>query len=66
MPKIRNKFVEIVAVAERYSIITHVKNKKSKKPFRICLSVTRYILADERISVKKKKNSLYLVYNIAS
>ena len=66
MPKIRNKFVEIVAVAERYSIITHVKNKKSKKHFRICLYVTQYILADERISVKKEKTSLYLVYNIVS
>ena len=45
MPKTRNKFVEIVAVAERCSIITHVKNKKSKKkPFRICLSVIHYIV----------------------
>ena len=45
MLKTKNKFVEIVAVAERYSIITHVKNKKSKKqPFRICLSVIHYII----------------------
>ena len=29
--RIRNKFVQIVAVAESYSIIAHVKNKKSKK-----------------------------------
>ena len=27
-----NKFVKIVAVAERYLIITHVKNKELKKP----------------------------------
>ena len=34
IPRIRNKFVEIVAVAERYFIIGHVKNKESKKqPF---------------------------------
>ena len=39
MPKTRNKSVEIVAV------VTHVKNKKSKKqPFRICLSVMHYII----------------------
>ena len=32
--RIRNKFVEIVATAERYFIIAHVKNKESKKqPF---------------------------------
>ena len=29
--RIRNKFVEIVAVAERYFMIAHVKNKESKK-----------------------------------
>ena len=33
IPRTRNKFVEIVAVAERYLIITHVKNKESKKLF---------------------------------
>ena len=32
--RIRNKFVEIVATAERYFIIAHAKNKESKKqPF---------------------------------
>ena len=36
----RNKFVEIAAVAECYLIITHVKNKESKKqPFQIYLPV---------------------------
>ena len=45
IPKTRNKLVEIVAVAERYLIITHVKNKESKKqPFRTCLSVIPYII----------------------
>ena len=41
MPRTRNKFVEIVATAECYLIITYVKkNKESKKqPFRICLPV---------------------------
>ena len=33
----KEKFLEIVGVAERYLIITHVKNKESKRrPFRIC------------------------------
>ena len=37
----RNKFVEIAAVAECYLIITHVKNKESKKqPFQIYLPVS--------------------------
>ena len=31
MLKTKNKFVEIVAVAERYSIITHVKKYKIKE-----------------------------------
>ena len=31
IPKTRNKFFDVVAVAERYSIIAHVKNKESKK-----------------------------------
>ena len=36
----RNNFVEIKAVTEGYLIITHVKNKESKKqPFRISLPV---------------------------
>ena len=44
-PKTRNKFAEIVAVVERYLVITHVKNKESKKqPFRICLSVILYLI----------------------
>ena len=63
IPRTRNKFVEIVAVAERYLIITHVKNKESKQlPFRICLHVK---LAEGRIS-KKGRISLYLIYNIVS
>ena len=34
IPTTRNKFVEIVVVVERYLVITHVKNKESKKrPF---------------------------------
>ena len=41
MPRTRNKFVEVAAIAERYLIITHVKKKESReKPFRICLPVT--------------------------
>ena len=40
IPRTRNKFVEIVAVAGGYLIITHVKNKESKKqPFWMCLPV---------------------------
>ena len=38
IPRIRSKFIEIVAVVERYWVITRVKNKESKKqPFCICL-----------------------------
>ena len=34
IPRIRNRFVEIVAVAEHYFIIAHVPDKESKKqPF---------------------------------
>ena len=52
IPRTRNRFTEIVAVAECYFIMTHVKNKESKKqPFRICLSVK---LADERMATKKE------------
>ena len=52
----------MVATAERYLIITHVKNKESKKqPFRICLAVQ---LTDGRILIKKEDISSYLVYNI--
>ena len=47
-----NKFVEIVAVAERYFIIAHSKNKELKKqPFQICFPVK---LADGRMSIKKR------------
>ena len=36
----RNKFVERVAAAERYLILTNVKNKESmKQSFGICLPV---------------------------
>ena len=45
IPRTRNKFVEIVAVADCYLTSNHVKNKESKKQsFRICLPVT---LAEE-------------------
>ena len=45
IPRTRKKLVETVAVAERYLIITQVKNKESKKQsFRICLPVN---LVDE-------------------
>ena len=63
IPRARNKFVEIVADAERYLTITHVKIKESKKQlFRICLSVK---LAYGRISIKKEKICSYLVYIIS-
>ena len=56
--------IEIAAVAECYLMITHIKNKDSKKqPFPICISVK---LTDGRKSIKKEKNSLYLIYNIVS
>ena len=52
----------MVATAERYLIITHVKNKESnKQPFRICLAVQ---LTDGRILIKKEDISSHLVYNI--
>ena len=64
IPKTRNKFVERVALAERYLIITHVKYKESEKqPMRVYLPVK---LADGRISIRKEETSSYLVYNIAS
>ena len=51
IPRTRNRFFEIVAVAECYLITSHVKTKESKKhPFR-CLPVK---LADGRISMKKE------------
>ena len=34
IPKTRNKFVEIVAVAERYVIVTHVKKIKNQRSSR--------------------------------
>ena len=50
------RFVEIVAVAERYLIITHVKNKESKKqPFRICLHVIICLSCWKNIN-KKERN----------
>ena len=55
IPRTRNKFVEIVAVAECYLIITHVKDKESKKKsFQICLPVK---LVDERMLIKNEKAS---------
>ena len=57
-PRTRNKFVEIVAVAECYLIRKHVKNKESKKQ-RICVSVK---LADGKMSMKKENNSSYIIY----
>ena len=39
IPRARNKFVEKVAAAERYLIITHVKKKSKKKSFRMYLPV---------------------------
>ena len=52
-PRTRNRFDEIVAVAECYLISNHVKNKESKKqPFQICFPVK---LADGRMSMKKEK-----------
>ena len=59
-PRTRNKFVEIVAVAECYLIRKHVKNKESKKQ-RMCVSVK---LADGKMSMKKENNSSYIIYNI--
>ena len=60
----RNKFSEIVDVAERYFIIAHTKNKESKKqPFEICLSVK---LANRRMQIKKEKICSYLSYNIVT
>ena len=37
IPRTRNKLAEIITIAERYLITTHVKSKKQS--FRICFSV---------------------------
>ena len=64
IPRTRNKFVEIVAVAECYLVTNHVKNKKPKKQlFQICLPVK---LADGRMPRRKETNFSYLIYNIIS
>ena len=53
IPTTKNKFVEIVAIAECYLVTNHVKNKESKKqPFRICLPAK---LADRRMLIKRNK-----------
>ena len=58
--KTRNKFFEIVAVAERYLAINSCKNKESKKQLlRIYLLVK---LGYGRMSMKKAKNSSDLIY----
>ena len=59
IPRTRSTFAEIVAAAEHYLIITHVK---IKQPYRICLLVESAV---ERMSTKKEKKS-YLIFNIAS
>ena len=60
----RKKFAEIVNVAERYLFIQHARNKETKKyPLRIYVPVK---LADGKISMKKEKISLYLIYKIVS
>ena len=50
IPRTINKFVKIVAFAERYFIIAHVKNKESKKqPFQIYFCVKS---AEGKMSIK--------------
>ena len=62
IPRIRNKFFEIIAVAECHVIANYVESKESKKQtFRICLTIK---WAGGRVSIKKEKNSSYLIYNI--
>ena len=52
-PRTRNRFDEIVAVAECYLISNHAKNEESnKQPFQICLPVK---LVDGRMSMKKEQ-----------
>ena len=54
IPRIMNKFAEIIAVVERSFVIAHVKNKEWKKhPFWLWLPVK---VADGRMSIKKGKN----------
>ena len=56
IPRTRNKFVKVAAVAERYLIVTHIKNKESKKrPFRICLPVILCLSSWKNIN-KKGRN----------
>ena len=61
IPIIRNKFVEVVAVAEGYLIITHLKkNKESKKQlFRICLPVIIYL--SWRKNINKKGRNFFVL-----
>ena len=51
----RNKFFEIVAVAERDLVITHVKSKESKKQLFLIYLLVK--LANGRMSIKKEKIS---------
>ena len=56
--RIKNNFVELAAVADRYLIITHVKIKESEKwPFRMSLPV---------IKIPVQKISTHLIYNVFS
>ena len=60
----RKKFAEIVTVAERYLFIQHVRKKETKKyALRIYVPVK---LADGKISMKREKISLCLIYSIVS
>ena len=64
IPRTGNRFFKTVAVAECYLVITHIKNKESKKrTFRIYHAVN---LADGRTSIKKEKKSSFLIYSILS
>ena len=55
---------EAVAVTEGSLIIADVQNKRSKKQLlRVYLPVK---LANKKMSIKKEKNSPFLIYNIAS
>ena len=51
IPRTRSMFAEIVAAAEHYLIITHVK---IKQPYRICLLVESAV---ERMSTKTEKKN---------